>query len=103
MNTKTHAYDRVTERLTEAGYDQQTIDRVYWAAEQLAAKSTSDSEAIRLINLGEMVGESWSDRSNGSQVWAIVRNRHLVTVMLRRATQPSTPAALKVTKVTIIK
>lgn len=97
-----HAYERVTERMSEAGFDQETIDKVYAIAEHLASQSTESSEALRLLDLGEMVGKAWDDRSNGSQVWAIVRNASLVTIMLRRRTQPSTPEALKVRKVRII-
>lgn len=97
-----HAYERVTERLTEAGYDQATIEKVYQAAEMLAAQSKSSSEAIRLLNLNSQVGKAWSDRSNGDEVWAIIRGRNLVTIMLRRSTQPKTASALKVDKVTII-
>lgn len=97
-----HAYERVTERMSEAGYGTATIEKVYWAAGQLAAASTAESEAIRLVNLDGQVGKAWSDRSNGDEVWAIVRGRNLVTIMLRRSSQPKTPAALKVAKVTII-
>lgn len=99
---QTHAYQRVTERLTKAGFDQDTINKVYRVAEYLASQSTATSEAIRLLSLPKMVGEAWGDESNGSTVWAIVRNGHLVTIMLRRDTQPSTPKALKVSKVRIV-
>lgn len=106
MNTATttanHAYERVTERLSEAGYDQATIEKVYEAAEMLARQSKASSEAIRLLNLSGQVGKAWSDRSNGDAVWAIIRGQRLVTIMLRRSTQPSTASALKVEKVTII-
>lgn len=37
-----------------------------------------------------------TDASNGDAIWAVIRNHHLITLMLRRSTQPATPAALKV-------
>jgi hypothetical protein len=88
--------------MSEAGFSAETIEKVYWAAGQLAAASSAPSEALRLVNLKSQVGLAWSDRSNGDEVWAIVRNRRLVTIMLRRNTQPKTPAALKVDRVTLV-
>lgn len=37
--------------------------------------------------------------SNGNEVWAIVRDDELVTVMLRRSDQPATAGALRVEQV----
>ena len=64
--------------------------------------STPPREAMRLLTLPSQVGEAWGDRSNGNQVWAIVRYGELRTVMLRRSTQPATPQAFNVDKVTIV-
>lgn len=100
--TRTHAWQRVDERMAECGFDADTRDKVFQAARLLAAQSGAESEALRLLILPEQVGESWGDRSNGDTVIAIVRNRRLATVMLRRSTQPFTPEALDVKRVTII-
>ena len=88
--------------MSEAGFGAATRAKVFGAAGMLASQSTYRSEAIRLIALPEMVGKAWSDQSNGNEVWAIVRNRRLVTVMLRRSTQPKTAAAFDVERVTRI-
>lgn len=37
--------------------------------------------------------------SNGDTVWAVVRGGIIVTVMLRRSSQPSTPEAMRVSAV----
>lgn len=42
---------------------------------------------------GSLVG------SNGDEVWAVLREATITTVMLRRGNQPKTPAALRVNKV----
>ena len=97
-----HAWDRVEERLGEAGFNAQTRNMIFVNTDRVAALSEVGSEAIRILTLPKQVGEAWGDRSNGNQVWAIVRNRRLVTVMLRRDTQPATPEAFGVEKVTII-
>jgi hypothetical protein len=47
----------------------------------------------RTPDRGSLVG------SNGECVWAIIRDGEIVTVMLRRGNQPSTPGALRVRKV----
>lgn len=99
MSNETHAFQRVTERLSDL-YDEATIEKFYAVAKQLANRSTAKSEAIRLIVLPEQVGQKWGEQSNGDEVWAIVRNRHLVTVMLRRGTQSD--SGLKCEKITRI-
>lgn len=94
----THAEARVHERLAEAGYDRDTRNRIFAAAKALAPKTDPEGEAIRLLVLPEQVGEMYGERSNGNEVWAIYRNRYLVTTMLRRSGQPD--ANLRVKKVT---
>lgn len=102
ITPKGHAYERVEDRMAEAGFNAETRAKVFAAAAMLASQSANRSEAIRLVTLPAMVGEAWSDRSNGNEVWAIVRGRRLVTVMLRRSTQPKTPEAFDVEAVTLI-
>lgn len=49
--------------------------------------------AGRTTDRGALIG------SNGDQVWAIIREGRVHTVMLRRSDQPSTPQALRVRRV----
>lgn len=103
MNTATHhSHQRIEERMADAGYDLDTITKVFAAAKALAKASTVKSEAIRLLKLNGQTNQAWGERSNGDELWAIIRDGRLVTVMLRRSTQPKTPEALKVQKVTVI-
>jgi hypothetical protein len=102
MTTRTHANARVDERLTLAGFDAQARDRVYQDAEHLAATSAFDSEAVCFLRLPAIVGQVWGAESNGDEVWAIIRQRRLVTVMLRRSTQPKSPDSLRVERVTVL-
>ena len=99
-NTQGHAFERVNERLTEAGFDQATRDKFFKVADLLARASKVESEALQLLTLPAQVGAAWGDRSNGNTVVAIVRGARLATVMLRRDSQPFTTAALDVAKVT---
>jgi hypothetical protein len=100
-NTTLHANARVAERLLDAGYDEDMITKIGLALDYVAPRFNVDT-ALRVLDLGQMVGNAWTDRSNGDQVWAIIRNRQVVTVMLRRRTQPATATALKVDQVTTI-
>lgn len=104
MKTRTtiHANQRVVERLEDAGFSPDKIDQIGSALDYVAAKMNR-STALRFLDLDGMVGKAWTDRSNGDQAWAIIRNRRVITVMLRRSTQPATPAALKVEQVLDIK
>ena len=97
-----HARLRTTERLRDAGLDLDIIQRIYQAAEALASASPPPSEAIRLLVLDRQVNELYGTRSNGNELWAIIRNRRLVTVMLRCDNQAKTRAALRVEKVTVL-
>ena len=94
----THAEQRIEERLSLAGYAAETRRQFFAAVKALAPKTDSDSEAIRVLVLPDIVGEVWGESSNGNEVWAIYRNRNLATVMLRRETQPD--SGLRVKKVT---
>lgn len=99
-NGRGHAFDRVEERLTEAGFTAETRAKFFKVADLLARASKIESEALQLLTLPAQVGQAWSDKSNGNTVVAIVRNGRLATVMLRRETQPFTAEALNVKKVT---
>lgn len=95
--TTSHATDRVRERLTEAGYSRPEQDELLAKVDKFAARTRQGrSVAVRVLRLGEQVGREYSDRSNGDEFWAIIRDRKVVTTMLRRSNQPATAAALRV-------
>jgi len=73
-------------------------DVVAAAEERMAASHIAAAAADAAILVG-YAEEGWQGGSNGNVVWAIVRAGELVTTMFRRATQPSTPAALRVATV----
>ncbi len=86
----------------DAGYDARTIGQVFDATLAIAKRSTVASEAIRVLHIGFQVNEAYGERSNGDNVWAMVRHGELITMFLRRSNQPSTTTALRVEKITII-
>lgn len=102
LATRTHAEDRVTERLTDAGLDPATIDRV-WAVTSALATRLPGATAVRLLKLPARVNEAWGARSNGDAVWAVYRDHRVCTVFLRRSTQPSTPEAFDVERVLFLR
>lgn len=57
------------------------------------------SHAVRLMRLGKQRGLAWQDRSNGDEVWCIIRAGRVTTIMLRRSTQPRRAAAFDVDQV----
>jgi hypothetical protein len=73
------------------------IEDVLRVAARKLAGATARSAAVLIgwvrEERGALIG------SNGSEVWAIVREGELVTVMLRRADQPRTRGALRVEEV----
>jgi hypothetical protein len=92
VSATAHALQRIGERLTAP-------ERVALAARirEAVTSHPSGSHAVLVARLGEARGDYWG--SNGGLVWAIVRDGVCVTVMLRRDSQPSTPAALQVDRV----
>lgn len=90
----THAMDRALGRLTEVGIDGMAV---LARAQRVAVKVPVESAAILMVEMRQR--EFCSDGSNGDQVWAVVRNRRVVTLMLRRSTQPATTGALGVDQV----
>jgi hypothetical protein len=93
-----HAYERAFGRIRAAGGNP---DKVLQAAE-LLARTYRAPTAVRLLTLPEQVGTPWGEESNGDQVWAICRDSRVVTLMLRRSTQPATPDALRVDRVVLL-
>ena len=92
MSVTRHAVERAVDRIRAAGLDPADVLRRALAE----ARTCEVDTAVKVATLPEMVGEAWSSDSNGDDVWAIVRGRHVVTLMLRRSTQPATALALKV-------
>jgi len=97
-----HALDRANERMAEAGIPYADRVSILRSAIRTAhAARPGESVAVR-VAIPAMVGQAWSDRSNGDTVVAIIRDRAVQTVMLRRSSQPFTTAALNVDRLTII-
>ena len=84
----THAQERVEERLAQAGWSEEDRDALYNFAERWAERTHQYSEAVRLKVLPRLVGQRYGEASNGEEVWAVYRDRHLTTIMLRRSEQP---------------
>lgn len=94
--TSTHALGRMAERLTEE--DRQ---RVTDALANVTAHKYRAAVAVRVARLSRSYGDPWSDGSNGSDVWAVIRGGRVATVMLRRKQQPTNPAAFNVDRVVL--
>ncbi len=102
MSVTNHSRERAHDRLSQVGIDPDTIDRIISAVSMLADRSNAHSEAMRVLRLDGQHNERWGAESNGDEVWAIIRERSLVTFMLRRSTQPATTEAFGVDKVTMV-
>lgn len=96
MQASPHALGRLAERLSTE--ERQAVAQ---AVATLTLEGNTDSVAVRVARLSAMHGYAWSDVSNGSDVWAIVRGGHVVTVMLRRRTQPTDKRAFNVERVVL--
>jgi hypothetical protein len=86
-----HAQERVEERLELAGWTPVERGQLFSFAEKWADRTDAESEAIRLKTLPAIVrvsGDAYGVHSNGDEVWAVYRNQELITVMLRRSSQP---------------
>jgi hypothetical protein len=94
----THAAERALGRLAEAGINGAAV---LSRAERLARKlDPSLSYGVLMATLPEpRGGRPWGAESNGNEVWAIIRQRRVVTLMLRRSEQRRTPEAMRVDRV----
>lgn len=94
-----HGATRAIERMTQAGLD---AGRVLDLATQVAAHAATDT-AVLMVTLPERAGDDRDDvltrESNGNEVWTIIRNHRVITLMLRRDDQPKTITALRVKRV----
>ena len=96
----THAKDRIGTRGDQAGFTAQQKAILLKLAEKAARECERDEAvAVKMGQLKSQVGEAWGQESNGNQIWAVIRQQRVVTVMLRRSTQPETPKALRVDRV----
>lgn len=93
--TTLHAIERVEERLTTAGWSPTNRKALFEFLRRYASTTHPDSEAVRVAVLPEDCGDK---ASYGSEVWAIYRERELVTVMLRESWQKD--SRLRCVKVT---
>lgn len=59
------------------------------------------SFAVRVTRLDAQVNDAWGNESNGDEVWAIVRDKVVKTIMYRRSSQPATAEALRVDAVVL--
>jgi hypothetical protein len=99
MSIHQHAVQRIADRLIVNGIPLETVHRLASEADDFA--STHDpfgSYALRW-SIPNMVGQAWSDLSNGDTIVAVVRGGIVGTFMFRRRTQPFTRDALNVDKV----
>ncbi|MCU0505466.1 MAG: hypothetical protein MUE82_06775 [Chloroflexi bacterium] len=94
MNTTSHATDRALTRIAAAGLSGQ---KVLAAAADVAGR-VNGSVAVLMTTLPEPRGAYWTE-SNGNQLWAIIRDHRVVTLMLRRDDQPARPDRLRVDRV----
>lgn len=93
MTTTLHAEQR-TARIVAAGLSTETASAFLAEAEGIARSNPSGSLAALLWRLPKPYGTR--ETSNGDQVWAIIRDGDVVTLMLRRSDQPTTPGAMSV-------
>jgi len=95
-----HASERAFERLSEAGINPATVMR---EASTIAKAYSAHSLAVRMRQLTMIHGDTkaafMERESNGDEVWAVCRHGSVTTIMLRRSTQPRTPAAFGVDRV----
>ena len=103
MITRTcHFKERLKERLARCGilFSEVEDDLNYLLG---LPYEVNKSYAVKVKDIERFIGESGPYRtreeSNGSVLWAIVRDCRLITFLLRRTNQPSTAAALRVDEV----
>ncbi len=95
-----HAQQRAEERISACG---RNPAEAYSLAERIARAYPRTDIAVRLMVLEGAYGDTEEDilsrMSNGNEVWAIIRQGVVTTIMLRRDNQPRTTEALRVDKV----
>lgn len=94
-----HGTQRAIERMAQAGLSAGTVLDL---AKQVAAHAAVDTAAL-MVTLPTRAGDDRDDvltrESNGNEVWTIIRDHRVITLMLRRDDQPKTRTALRVERV----
>jgi hypothetical protein len=93
-----HARERIAERLG-VRLPIATQEAIAHKASTVAAASRGRSIAYAVHRLGYQAGTPWGESSNGDVVVAIIRDRRVVTYMLRRSSQPHEPGCYGVDEV----
>ena len=93
MNT--HALQRLKDRVISNNIPLVEVDRILLRLEEIVDESKQDL-AVKLYKFNK---QQVSDLSNGDEVWAIIRDNDVKTIMLRRSTQPATCGALRVKRI----
>ena len=93
-----HSYERLYDRVISNGVPQSEVDQCIETLQRIASEAKTDIAVLFYRFATKQV----SDLSNGDEVWAIIRENKIVTIMLRRNTQPKTVGALRVSKVVIL-
>lgn len=83
----THALERMLERSLAIREFGGRVNVAYLARFLAHAAPRFRSAALLLADV-PFTGQAWSPRSNGNQLWAVVRHGRVRTVLLRRDTQP---------------
>ena len=99
ITAKTHHTDkRWQERIVSLGINSEYAKSMLFSATEYATKCPVDTAKL-LFRLSKRVGEFWGTESNGDEVWAIIRDQIIITVLFRRSTQPSNNVTLRVDEV----
>lgn len=90
-----HSSQRLYDRVISNGVPLEEANTIVPKLERLASEVKKDVAVLCYKFRKEQV----SDLSNGDEVWAIIRHNSIVTIMLRRNSQPKTCGALRVAQV----
>jgi len=91
-----HAEHRLLERvMKQARISEDDALQLLSEAKLKAEMCEFKSQAVRLKTIN-FQGKAWTNKSNGDEIWAIIRSNKLITIMFRRSTQPKTCEALRV-------
>lgn len=99
IEAKTYHLDkRWQERIVSLGIDEETSNHMLEIATNYAMQCPEDTAQL-LFRMNKRVGKFWGNESNGDEVWIVVRDQIIITILFRRSTQPSNRQTLKVDKV----
>jgi argininosuccinate lyase len=92
-----HVLHRLYDRVVQNGVPLVEAHDIVGKLEKVADSSTNDIAIL----IYQFARQQVSDLSNGEEVWAIIRNHDVKTIMLRRGSQPKTAWSLRVDKVVL--